>query len=171
MTPTLLEGDYFFTVPAQRLKVQRGDIIAFRWPDDSARSFVTRVVGVSGDTLAMKGGVLLLNRTVVRESYAYHTDPKIDPSDEVFAWQDNYALRSDAVRSDSLITRNNWGPIVVPSGRYFVLGDNRDNSLDSRYRGFVVSTDVFAKPLRIYFSRDPLNGQIRWQRLGLMIRD
>jgi signal peptidase I len=165
MEPTLLEGEYFITVPISPTDVRRGEVVAFHFADDSTRSFVKRVVGVPGDTLAMHNGVLFLNARAVSEPYAHHDNPTADPGGDEFDWHRSYLLSDSA--ADHRPSLNNWGPILVPANMYFVLGDNRDNSLDSRVRGFVSGACVFARPYRIYFSRDVETGRVRWNRLGL----
>lgn len=170
MEPTLLEGEYFMTVPVTGARIARGQVVVFRWPDDSARTFVERIVGGPGDTLAMRDGALFLNGRAVRERYARHTEPGSDPDGEEFDWQRNYLVGGPAVARGYRASRNNWGPLAVPAAMYFVLGDNRDNSLDSRYRGFVPATQVFARPYRVYFSRDLATGRVRWERIGITLR-
>jgi signal peptidase I len=151
---------------------QRGDIIVFEWPEDPSKNFVKRLVGVPGDTLSMRDGVLWRNGTALAERYAVHTDPAMDPAGEEFQWQRNYLVR-EAGAAAAPASRNNWGPLVVPKGNYFVLGDNRDNSLDSRYWGFVPDSLVKGRPFVIYYSYAPDTTKgftwltrVRWQRLG-----
>ncbi|HVF41033.1 MAG TPA: signal peptidase I [Gemmatimonadaceae bacterium] len=172
----------------------RGDIIVFQWPLDRTKNFVKRIVGLPGDTLEMRQGQLILNGRVQREEYASHTAPGSDvSSDEEFKWQLAYLLGSsspvrDAPRSPVQVqslqaspgyhpSRNNWGPLIVPQANYFVLGDNRDNSLDSRYWGFVADSLVRGQPLVVYYSYNPDGGvkldwltRVRWKRFGEMIQ-
>lgn len=153
---------------------QRGDVIVFEYPEDPTKNFVKRLVGVPGDTVEMRDGVLVRNTKPVRESYVEHTEPDMDPSPEDFRWQRNYLVRTaDAAAAGYHPSRNNWGPLVVPRGNYFVLGDNRDNSLDSRYWGFVADSLVKGRPFVIYYSYLPDSvdtfawlTHIRWTRLG-----
>jgi len=211
MEGTLLVGDFLLVnklvygaeVPFTKVKLpairmpQRGDVIVFQWPVDRTKNFVKRIVGMPGDTLEMRHGVLIRNGSWQRESYASHTAPGSDVSDEEFNWQLAYLLSAnqpvkDAPRSPAVVgmlearpdsrrayhpSRNNWGPLVVPRGNYFVLGDNRDNSLDSRYWGFVADSLVRGQPLVVYYSYDPNGGmqldwltRVRWKRFGEMIQ-
>jgi signal peptidase I len=207
MEGTLLVGDFLLVnkmvygaeVPFTRVKLpalrtpQRGDIIVFQWPVDRTKNFVKRIVGMPGDTLEMSDGNLILNGKLQREPYVVHTAPGSDVSDTEFNWQQAYLLGANhpvatPPRSPLAVsslqaspgydpTRNNWGPLVVPKGNYFVLGDNRDNSLDSRYWGWVADSLVRGQPLVVYYSYDP-NGtvkldwltRVRWKRFGEMIQ-
>lgn len=187
MEGTLLVGDFLlvnklvygaevpFTekrLPALR-QPDRGDVVVFQWPQDPSKNFVKRLVGLPGDTLAMANGVLVRNGERVIEKYVRHTEPGIDPAGEEFTWQRDYLVRTARASTAYHPSRNNWGPIVVPPRHYFMLGDNRDNSLDSRYWGFVPDTLVRGQPLIVYYSYEPDTGRrapflsrIRWHRLG-----
>ena len=147
-------------------------MIVFTWPVDPTKNFVKRVVGLAGDTLEMRDGVLFRNGAAVEEAYVSHTEPGSDPSTEEFRWQRDFLVRqAGAVPVRYHPSRNNWGPIQVPPRDLFVLGDNRDNSLDSRYWGFLPDSLVRGRPLFVYYSYAPdslsafswLTG-IRWQR-------
>jgi signal peptidase I len=157
---------------------RRGDVIVFEYPEDPTKNFVKRLVGEPGDTVEMREGTLIRNSRVVQEGYAEHTDPDMDPAPEDFRWQKDFVVRAGANATGYHPSRNNWGPIVVPKGNYFVLGDNRDNSLDSRYWGFVADSLVKGRPFVIYYSYSPDSSDhsfawltnIRWQRLGERIK-
>lgn len=207
MEGTLLVGDFLLVnklvygaeVPFTRVKLpalrtpSRGDVVVFQWPLDRTKNFVKRIVGLPGDTLEMRQGQLLRNGVAQRELYASHTAPGSDVSDDEFKWQLAYLLGSanpvrDAPRSPMQVpslqaspgyhpSRNNWGPLIVPQASYFVLGDNRDNSLDSRYWGFVADSLVRGQPLVVYYSYNPDGGvkldwltRVRWKRFGEMIQ-
>lgn len=154
-----------------------GDVIVFDWPVDPTKNFVKRLVGLPGDTLSMHDGILVRNGRTMRERYVRREDLDQDQGGEEFDWQRDYLVRSAhaAVRYNP--SRNNWGPIVVPPKHYFVLGDNRDNSLDSRYWGFVPDSLVTGRPILIYYSYAPDSNQtlawvthVRWKRLGEFVR-
>lgn len=157
---------------------QRGDVIVFEFPEDPTKNFVKRLVGLPGDTVEMRDGSLIRNGTKLQERYVEHTEPDIDPSPEDFRWQRDYVVRSAAAAASGYHpSRNNWGPLVVPVGNYFVLGDNRDNSLDSRYWGFVADSLVKGRPFVIYYSYKPDSvdafawlTHIRWTRLGERVK-
>jgi signal peptidase I len=153
-----------------------GDVVVFQWPEDPAKNFVKRLVGRPLDTLEMREGVLWRNGTQQREPYAVRSPMSFDPAGDEFRWQRDFVVPTvDPQRYNP--TRNDWGPLVVPPAHYFVLGDNRDNSLDSRYWGFVPDSLVRGSPVFVYYSYAPDSGQtfdwltrVRWQRLGEFIK-
>ncbi len=155
---------------------ERGDVVVFEWPGDLSKDFVKRLIGMPGDTVEMRDGAVRLNGKMLNEPYVVHTEPGSDPSREEFRWQRDYLVRS-AAASTSYPSRDNWGPLIVPKRNYFMLGDNRDNSYDSRYWGFVPDSLVKGRPLVVYYSyardithRFPWLTNIRWTRLGERIR-
>lgn len=187
MERTLLIGDYLLVnklaygaeVPftGSRLPpmapVSRGDVIVFQWPEDPGKHFVKRVVAVAGDTVAMRRGQLLRNGALLDERYVQHTDLTADPTGDEFRWQRGFLARQPTLANPYRPSRNTWGPLVVPAQHVFVLGDNRDNSLDSRYWGFVPDSMIRGRPLFVYFSfapdslaTGPWLSRIRWARLG-----
>lgn len=187
MEGTLLVGDFLLVnklvygaeVPftGARLPAVRqpayGDILVFQWPVDVSKNLVKRLVGLPGDTVAMEHGVLLRNGVSQAEQYVIRTEPDADPSADEFDWQRNFLVRQPLARPSYHPSRNNWGPLVIPAGNYFVLGDNRDNSLDSRYWGFVPASLVRGRPMMVYYSYAPDSARaldwltrIRWRRLG-----
>jgi signal peptidase I len=151
--------------------------VVFAWPEDPRKNFVKRVVGQGGDTLEMRAGRLVRNGTPMDEPYAQHERLGYDPSGEEFRWQRDFLVRE--VRASPRAyhpSRNNWGPLVVPAGHLFVLGDNRDNSLDSRYWGFLPDSLVRGQPLFVYYSFSPDSAdaldwvtRVRWERLGTRV--
>jgi signal peptidase I len=191
MEGTLLVGDFLLVnklvygaeipfagkrLPAVRPPA-RGDVIVFQWPSDPTKNFVKRLVGTPGDTLSMREGILFRNGVRLQEAYVRHTDPGVDPAGEEFRWQRDYLVRTAAASMSYHPSRNNWGPLVVPGEHLFVLGDNRDNSLDSRYWGFVPDSLVRGQPMVVYYSYAPDSSarldfltRVRWQRLGDRVR-
>lgn len=185
MEGTLLVGDFLLVnkllygadipgggrVPAIA-RPERGEVIVFVPPHEPERSYVKRVVGVPGDRIAMRQKVLYLDGRPTEEPWAVHLDHGSDPLDPDMLWQRAFLAEDvPAYRP----TRDNWGPLVVPPGSYFVLGDNRDDSHDSRYWGFVPGDAVRGRPLMVYFSVDRRNGDaglgtVRWGRIGEAIR-
>ena len=140
-------GDYF--MPYHR--VQRGDIVVFHYPVDPVQHFVKRVIGVPGDRVRLVNKQVFVNGTPLKEPYARFSRP----ADDVF--RDNFP-RLDVMSGP---TPEWWlqlrklvedGQLIVPEGHYFVMGDNRDNSSDSRYWGFVPQANIIGRPLVIYWS-------------------
>jgi len=160
MAPTFMAGDRLFASPIWIPHV-RGDLVVYRFWQTR---YVKRIAGVPGDTLAMRDGVLRVDGRVVTEPYAVHTGES-DVVDRRFAWQRRYLVQP-AESAGYAPTLRHWGPIVVPARNYFVLGDNRGETSDSRYIGFVEDSALIARPLAIYFARDPRTGRVRWERIG-----
>ncbi len=134
--------------------IERGDIIVFRYPVDLTQTFVKRVVGIPGDRLRLQGKRLYVNGAPVDEPYVVHKTSYVD------AYRDNFPATSEPhLQADPRVLsllRNHVsnGEVVVPPDSYFAMGDNRDQSLDSRYWGFVPRENVIGKPLIIYWSYD-----------------
>lgn len=171
MERTLLVGDFLLSnrqvfAPSDQVgrwilpyrKVKRGDIIVFY--HSRMGLLVKRVVGVPGDRLRIVNGHVFVNGAALREPYAHFEPSAADPAIDSFPPK-RYA--------DPLVDPNWWrqmeslthnGQLTVPSGDYFVLGDNRDHSDDSRFWGFVPQRTIVAEPLVIYFSVDHLKGHL-----------
>jgi signal peptidase I len=132
--------------------VQRGDIVAFFYPDDTRQTYVKRVIGLPGDHIRLKNGDVIRNGCRLKEPYTQHTATGPDPYRDDFptapAWFTTPHGREMFERSVR------GGGVVVPPGMLFALGDNRDNSSDSRYWGFVPRNYVVGKPLVVYWSFD-----------------
>ena len=205
MIPTLLVGDWLFVnkaifgahVPFTRTSLpayrdpRRGDVVVFVSPyqadEDSAGhdptpTLVKRLVGTPGDTLFMRNGVLYVNGIAQRQGYGV-TAP-VDPAmansvDPLFSWQKKVGLKSSRFgAAPAQPSHDNWGPLVVPPNRLFMMGDSRYNSKDSRYWGFVPRENVRGKPLFVYYSYNaddsdrpvPMLTDIRWSRIGHWIK-
>jgi signal peptidase I len=163
MEPAVLHGDYFFTSPVVN-PIRRGNVVVFQWPEESGSRFIMRVVGVALDTLEMRDGRLLINGRA--ESLPVRRQSSPDTFHESMDWQLGYLVSS----SDRYHpTRDRWGPIALPRGTIFVLGDNREDSFDSRFRGLVPEDLIISRARTVYFSRDSA-GAIRWRRIGHAIR-
>ncbi len=165
MEDTLLVGDHVLVdklsyAPPGRVTnhllpyedVHRGDIVIFRFPPDIKQTYVKRVMGAPGDRLHMRNKELYLNGHPLNEPYAVHKNDYIDN------YRDNFPAEPDSTvvpaGLDMLQRHVNDGELIVPPNCYFALGDNRDNSSDSRYWGFVPRENIIGKPLLIYWSYD-----------------
>ncbi len=190
MENTLLVGDFLLvnkavygaTVPGTDLRLpalsepRRGDVVVFNPPHAPTKNYVKRLVGIPGDTLQMRNKRLIRNGVVVDEPYARYIDLRGDAYNDAMRWQSNHLIAGPPpVRYHP--TRDNWGPIVVPPDHYFFLGDNRDNSEDSRYWGFVARDAIRGRPWLVYYSFDPNRHHrfawlkdVRWGRIGQRIR-
>lgn len=169
MEPTLQLGDYLLVNKRafRSTSPQRFELAVFDVPGRPGSTYVKRVVGIPGDTLQMVRKSLFLNGIPVKEPYVQHTD-SLDVTSPAMRWQMPYLADPkghDAYRP----TRDTWGPIVVPAKSYFVLGDNRDESEDSRFFGFVPAANLIGAPERVYFSSQP-GGPVRWSRIGQTVR-
>jgi signal peptidase I len=135
MIPTLLISDHMIVDLRhyKRAKPEKGDIIVFKNHEDPSKDFVKRIVGIEGDILESKDKAIYVNGNVLAETYAVHNDPQTKPSNSG--------------------PRDNFGPLTVPSGKVFVMGDNRDQSYDSRFSGYVDNTEITGKVLYIYWSK------------------
>ena len=189
MESTLLVGDFLLVnkavygadIPGTELRLpafaepRRGEVIVFTPPHDPTKNYVKRLVGLPGDTLEMRDKVLYRGGDPVAEPYARHIDGQGDAVHPDMQWQSHHLLATGPGGYHP--TRDNWGPLVVPEGRYFMLGDNRDNSEDSRYWGFVPRSAIHGRPWFVYYSFDaalrgsfPWLRDIRWRRIGEPIR-
>lgn len=163
MEPTLLVGDhilvnkfiYGIKIPFVAKKVlpitepKRGDIIVFIYPMDESKDFIKRVIGVGGDTIQVVDKTVYVNGEPIREPYAYYEDGTGAPP-----------------------IRENFGPITVPKESVFVMGDNRDKSYDSRFWSipFVNKNKIKGKAMIIYWSWNREDFNIRWSRIGRLVR-
>lgn len=168
MAPTVFAGDWLWTVP-DRGPVSRGDLVVYRAADSAM--MLKRVVAVPGDTIEMRDRQLFVNGHAVPEPYAHWTQPADSTTayDSLFDWQ-RTILASRADRASYHPTLRTWGPLAIPAGAYFVLGDNRDQSLDSRYAGLVQRPQITRRPTVIYFSWDSDWQEVRWDRVGKVVR-
>jgi len=170
--PTLLVGDYFYVVkfPASARRPGLDSLIVFPSLEEPALRVFKRAVGLPGDTLSMRDGVLYRNGRQVSEPYARRHDSPSYTNDrfvsKMRAWQVPHLIGADPARY--LPTTRDWGPLVVPPDSFFAMGDNRDESYDSRFYGFIPLASASGRPRRIYFSREPGSG-VRWKRIGLKV--
>jgi signal peptidase I len=132
---------------------KRGDVIVFRYPMDIQQNYVKRVMGVPGDHIRLMNKVVYLNGKPLTEPYAQHIFPSPDPYRDNFPTEQPDGPVYDRAKQ-MLAEYVQDGELVVPPNSYFAMGDNRDNSLDSRYWGFVPRENIIGKPLLIFWSYD-----------------
>jgi signal peptidase I len=130
-------------------KPKRGDIVVFKYPEDPSRDFIKRVIGIEGDIVEGKNKTIHVNGKPVTEPYVQHTD--------------------SAQQYGGVMQRDNFGPYLVPRDKFFVMGDNRDQSYDSRYWGYVDLKEVRGKAFIIYWSWDSSKTMPRFGRIGKLI--
>lgn len=189
MEDTLLVGDFLVVnrmamgsrIPFTDLRIpgysepRRGEVLVFDPPHTDEFRLVKRLVGMPGDTLEMRDAVLFVNGSAAEEPYVKRL-PVDDQPDPWMEWQREYLIAGvDAATYRP--TRDRWGPIVVPDDHFFMLGDNREKSLDSRYWGLLEAWRVEGRVSFIYFSYDrdsfrpfPFFTEVRWGRIGDRIR-
>lgn len=175
----------FFDVEIPRFRLpgyeepSRGDILVFEYPYDRSQDFVKRCVALGGDTVEMRDKVLYVNGVRQEEPFARHADNRVRRDfnrlydANIFAWQFDYLIGDDkreAARSEYRPTRDNFGPLIVPAGKYFCLGDNRDSSSDSRFWGFVDREMIRGRPLMLYFSWDKERKLPRFDRIAHIVQ-
>jgi signal peptidase I len=154
----LLVNKFIFAPTATRLErallpieqIRRGDILVFKFPEDPERDFIKRVIGLPGETLEMRDKKIYINGTPIDEPYVHF----------IFPVEGQGTPGVDFTESG---VQRNYGPVVVPDDQYFMMGDNRDNSEDSRYWGFMPRDYVKGKALFVYFSFG--ESGVRWARL------
>ena len=154
MEKTLLAGDEFLALRRWAMGgIERGDVIVFRFPPDPNQVLVKRVVGAPGDRLKIVNKALYLNGVKLSEPYVEHIFDQVD------LYRDNFPAGpgGPAMYPNATAMLKDWvrnGEVLVPAGQYFVLGDNRDNSLDSRYWGFVTDSSLLGRAVLILNSND-----------------
>lgn len=161
MEDTLLIGDHVLARVFPRVQPARGDIVIFHYPIDRRQIFVKRVIGLPGDRIRIASGTLYRNGAALAEPYAAHKFVSLSRHFEDFPGNSPPPMLRNHVKN---------GEAFVPAGKYFVLGDNRENSFDSRYWGFLAPSDIIGKPILVYDSSEAstqgiLRRTIRWRRL------
>jgi signal peptidase I len=184
MEGTLLVGDFLLAnraavgvrIPGTEIRIpgyssiSRGDVLVFDPTHEPDMKLVKRLIGMPGDTISMRESVLTINGELQIEEYVKNVDPDSDHTHPMMSWQLEHLI--DSVEKVSYRpTRDNWGPLVIPSGRYFMLGDNRHSSLDSRYWGLLERWRFEGRATFLYFSYNresfrpfPWLREVRWDR-------
>jgi len=164
MKDTLLVGDFLFVnkfeygpkIPFTHMRLpglrqpRRGDVIVFQFPQDPSKDFIKRCVANGGETLEIRNKQVSVNGGTLKEPYAIHSDPTVKPAGYEY--------------------RDNYGPYPVPAGELFMMGDNRDNSNDSRYWGSLDMDMVKGRAMFLYWSWDGEKNWPRWHRILSAIR-
>jgi signal peptidase I len=138
--------------------VRRRDVVVFKFPEDPTRDFIKRVIGLPGETIEIRNKTVFVNGKPLDESYAHFIDQPLRPGDP------EYGLHAETLRDD-------YGPQVVPKDSLLVLGDNRDNSRDSRYWGFLPRDQVKGRALLVYWSYEASGDEYRRTGWGDWVRD
>jgi len=164
MKDTLLVGDFLFVnkfeygpkIPFTHLRLpgirhpRRGDVIVFQYPENPSKDYIKRCIVTGGETLEIRNKQVSVNGSALDEPYAIHSDPAVKPAGYDY--------------------RDNYGPYVVPAGELFMMGDNRDNSHDSRYWGTLNMDLVKGRAMFLYWSWDGEKNWPRWNRILNPIR-
>jgi len=164
MKPTLQIGDHILVnkfiygvkVPFVRSTLipisepKRGDIIVFIYPQDRTKDFIKRVIAIGGDRVEIRNKEIYVNDVLSEDTHGVYVDPVVMPG--------------------AMQPRDNMGPVEVPKGAVFVMGDNRDQSYDSRFWGFVDLKDVMGEAFMIYWSWNGDERSVRWDRIGDILR-
>jgi signal peptidase I len=152
MEPTLLVGDFLLVnkfvyaepqfplekIILPRRDIHRQDIVVFKYPKELNKDFVKRIIAMAGETIEIKDKQVYINDSPISENYKVHEDTQVFTKNGYYRYDDTI--------------RDNFGPVVVPPGQCFVMGDNRDNSMDSRYWSFLPMDNIKGRPWIIYFS-------------------
>jgi signal peptidase I len=133
--------------------IRRGDVIVFKYPDDPERDFIKRVIGLPGETVEMRNKKMYIDGRPLDEPYVHFLEPA-----------------SNSAEVTSYDVRENYHLVRVPEGQYFVMGDNRDNSQDSRYWGFLPRANIKGRALMIYWSYEAGREEYAEEGLGATIR-
>lgn len=185
LEPTLMTGDFIIVnkydygirLPVIHTKLTegkmpaRGDIMVFRWPQDPSVDFIKRVIGIPGDRISYINRELFINGKKIPQEYLKQTEAFDENGNE---WQatekveDLFGVKHHIFIDPSKPSLD-FQDKVVPEGMYFVMGDNRDDSADSRYWGFVPDENIVGKAMMVWMSWDKNQTNVRWNRLGKTI--
>ena len=184
MLPTLLIGDYILVnkyqygvrLPITKSKLvdisipKRGDVVVFRYPGNEKINFIKRVIGLPGDTVNYENKNLYINnikyKKVKKNEHKYLNDFF---REEIEIFSESNKTKSYDILNDNM-TPTNDDTFIVPEGKYFVMGDNRDHSSDSRYWGFVPDENLVGKAFLIWMSFNSENFSFKYKRIGNSIK-
>lgn len=163
MEDSLVVGDYFVAnkfiygikIPFTDTRVlrvrapQQGDVMVFEFPEDRSKDFIKRVVGVPGDEIEVRDKMVYVNGGLYQNRHEVHKEAQLLPREQS--------------------PRDDFGPVKVPADSYFMMGDNRDRSYDSRFWGFVTDSEIKGKAMIKYWSWNRESGRVRWERIGRLV--
>jgi signal peptidase I len=163
MEDTLVIGDHLLAnkfiygtrIPFTDIRIlklrdpKRGDVVIFQYPEDRSKDFIKRVIGLPGDVILVRDKQVYVNGVLYRNPHEVHKDKEILPKE--------------------VSPRDNFGPVRVPANSYFVMGDNRDRSYDSRFWGFIKESDIRGMAFIKYWSWDQNSWRVRWGNIGQLI--
>jgi signal peptidase I len=136
--------------------IHRGDVLVFKYPEEPERDFIKRVIGLPGETLEVREKKVYVNGKPLDEPYAHY----LSPASEGSAFNE----------VTSFDVRERYGPVTIPAGHYFMMGDNRDNSQDSRYWGFLPRANIKGRALLIYWSYEAERDEYQGEGLGSTVK-
>ena len=186
LEPTIEPGDFIFVsqfsyglrLPVTNTKILNigepkvGDIAVFRWPPNPDIDYIKRVIGAPGDRVKYVDKVLYINGKRMSQTFISHDSADVEPSGDI----SSYLKQEDLMGVKHNILIHKFGApavnfdITVPKGYYFMMGDNRDNSVDSRFWGLVPEKNLIGKALIVFMSWDSADHRIRWRRIGNSLR-
>lgn len=185
LEPTLLMGDFILVnkfdygvrLPVIHYKLfgnqepKRGDIIVFRWPPDTSYDFIKRVIGLPGDRISYINKELYVNGEKIPQEFVGDQIAKTESGDEWKATEreENLLGVKHKIFVDDLDVGHDFKDRIVPPGNYFVMGDNRDKSADSRYWGFVPDKNIIGKAVLVWMSWNSDKTRVRFNRIGSVI--
>jgi signal peptidase I len=180
MIPTLLVGDHIIVekflyntdipfISRKIREIKHGDVIVFEFPRDPNKDFIKRAIGMPGDTVELKKGVLYINNVEIKEDFKENVPYNEDYSGKIFIETIDSIEHLTLHQEPRSMISIDYGPIKIPDDSYFVMGDNRDNSSDSRIWGFVNKSAIKGKAFIIYWSWGN-NGGLRVKRIGRIIK-
>ena len=163
MEDTLAIGDHLLVnkfiygtrIPFTHIRIlklrdpKRGDVLVFQFPEDRSKDFIKRVIGLPGDVIQVRDKQVYVNGVPYRNPHEVHKDPGLFPGEAN--------------------PRDNFGPVTVPANSYFMMGDNRDRSYDSRFWGFIKASDIRGEAMIKYWSWDRDSWRVRWKSIGQVI--
>lgn len=186
LKPTLDVGDFILVnkfhygirLPVVHTKIfsinepKRGDIMVFRWPPNPSFDFIKRVIGIPGDRISYINKELYVNGEKVPQSFVKNTTDKDESGtlwDVQLKAEDFFGIKHDIYQNPTKISED-FHDIVVPKGMYFAMGDNRDDSADSRFWGFIPEENIVGKATLVWMSWNSDKFNVRWNRIGKIIR-